>query len=122
MPLSLFHSSAVAPPQIKDSSRIFKLRKRKSLRGRIGNAIDRSLGWVVVTIVGFMAAVLAFAIVRSEHLLFDLKEGHCTQGWYTAQWFCCSVRPAASKSMGAGEDTCEHQENLIYIIVRRQII
>ncbi|KAF8464508.1 chloride channel [Gautieria morchelliformis] len=75
---------------IKDSNRIFRLRKRKSLRGRILNAVDRSLGWIVVTIVGFVTAVLAFLIVRSEEWLFDIKGGHCTQGWWRSRTQCCS--------------------------------
>ncbi|KAF8586664.1 hypothetical protein K439DRAFT_1386699 [Ramaria rubella] len=77
---------------IKDSDRIFRLRKRKSIRSRIRNLIDRSVGWIVVTIVGFLTAVVAFLIVRSEQWFFDLKEGHCTQGWWKAMRFCCSTR------------------------------
>lgn len=84
------------------------MRKRKSLRGRIQNAVDRSLGWIVVTIVGFLTAVLAFLVVRSEQWLFDLKEGHCTDGWWKARRFCC---PALNDPMGGfpstGDSTCE---------------
>lgn len=76
--------------QIKDSRRRSKLRRRKSLRGRIRNVIDRSLGWIVVTIVGILSAILAFLIVRSEQWLFDLKEGKCRGSqWYKAKRFCC---------------------------------
>ena len=28
-------------------------------------------------------------IVRSEQLLFDIKEGYCSKGWYKAKRFCC---------------------------------
>ncbi|KAF8521256.1 chloride channel [Hysterangium stoloniferum] len=94
---------------IKDSNRIFKLRKRTSLRGRIRNAIDRSVGWIVVTIIGILAAVLAFMIVRSEQLLFDLKEGHCTGSWYKAKRFCCPVGPP-STLIGTEEDACDAWE------------
>ena len=74
---------------IKDSVRRFRLRKRKSFRGRLRSRIDRSVGWIIVTIVGFLSAVVAFMIVRSEQWLFDLKDGYCTAGWWKAERFCC---------------------------------
>ena len=76
---------------IKDSARHGRLRKRKSTRGRLRRQMDRSLGWVIVTIVGFLTAIVAFMIVRSEQWLFDIKEGYCTSGWYKAKRFCCPV-------------------------------
>ncbi|KAF9643360.1 hypothetical protein BDM02DRAFT_3191773 [Thelephora ganbajun] len=74
---------------IKDSVRRFRLRKRGSLRGRLRNRVDRSVGWIIVTIVGFLSAVVAFMIVRSEQWLFGFKEGYCTTGWWKAERFCC---------------------------------
>lgn len=76
---------------IKDSMRIRRLRRRKSLRGRLTNALDRFTGWFIVTIVGLLAAVTAFAIVRSEQWLFDLKEGRCKDGFFKAKRFCCPM-------------------------------
>lgn len=70
---------------------MLRLRKRRSLRGRMANAVDRSIGWVVVTIVGFLTAILAFVIVRLEQWLFDIKEGYCNDGWWKAKRFCCPV-------------------------------
>ena len=74
---------------IKDSVRRFRLRKRRSFRGRLYNRIDRGVGWIIVTIVGFLSAVVAFMIVRSEQWLFDFKDGYCTAGWWKAERFCC---------------------------------
>jgi chloride channel 3/4/5 len=74
---------------IKDSVRRFRLRKRGSFRGRLRCKIDRSVGWVIVTIVGFLTAVVAFMIVRSELWLFDIKNGYCATGWWKAERFCC---------------------------------
>ena len=74
---------------IKDSVRRFRLRKRKSFRGRLRNRIDRSVGWIIVTIVGFLTAVVAFIIVRSEQWLFEIKDGYCITGWWKAERFCC---------------------------------
>ncbi|KAI0775828.1 chloride channel [Trametes elegans] len=77
---------------IKDSARQARLRRRKSTRGRIQRQLDRSVGWVVVTIIGFFTAVIAFLIVRGEQWLFDIKEGYCTAGLWKAKRFCCNVR------------------------------
>jgi chloride channel 3/4/5 len=74
---------------IKDSVRFSKLRRRKSIRSRIRLIFDKSLGWIIVTIVGFLTAVAAFLIVRSEQWLFDLKEGYCGTSWWKAKRFCC---------------------------------
>ncbi|EJD03208.1 clc channel [Fomitiporia mediterranea MF3/22] len=73
---------------IKESSRLFRLRSRKSLRGRLRSGIDTSIDWIVVTIIGFLTAIGAFLIVRSEQWFFDLKEGHCLNGWWNAKRFC----------------------------------
>ena len=74
---------------IKDSLRFSKLRRRKSFRSRLELMFDKSLGWIIVTIVGFLTAVIAFLVVRSEQLLFDLKEGYCSKSWIKAKRFCC---------------------------------
>jgi chloride channel 3/4/5 len=74
---------------IKDSVRRFRLRKRRSLRGRLHKRLDSSVGWIIVTIVGFLSAVAAFMILRSEQWLFDFKNGYCTAGWWKAERFCC---------------------------------
>ncbi|KAK0486090.1 chloride channel [Armillaria novae-zelandiae] len=60
---------------IKDSARFSRLRRRKSIRARVRLAIDKSLGWIIVTIVGLFTAIIAFLVVRSEQWLFDLKDG-----------------------------------------------
>ena len=74
---------------IKDSLRFSRLRRRTSLRSRMRLAFDKSLGWFIVTIVGFLTAVVAFLVVRSEQWLFDLKEGYCTTSVWKARSFCC---------------------------------
>ncbi|KAK0454689.1 chloride channel [Armillaria borealis] len=74
---------------IKDSARFSRLRRRKSIRARIRLAIDKSLGWIIVTIVGFFTAIVAFLVVRSEQWLFDLKDGYCKGHWLLAKRFCC---------------------------------
>ncbi|KAK2463234.1 hypothetical protein APHAL10511_004889 [Amanita phalloides] len=92
---------------IKDSVRFSKLRRRNSIRARIRLSIDKSLGWVIVTIVGFLTAVVAFLVVRSEQWLFDLKDGYCTQAWWSARRFCCpGIDDITSRALLAAEDVC----------------
>lgn len=74
---------------IKDSVRFARLRRRRSLRARIRLLLDRGLGWLIVTLVGFFTALAAFLVVRSEQWLFDLKEGYCVDAWWKAKRFCC---------------------------------
>ena len=73
---------------IKESSRLWRIRTRKSFKGKTFSAIDRSVDWITVTIVGFLTAIVAFLIVRSEQWLFDLKEGYCPDGFWRARRFC----------------------------------
>ena len=80
---------------IKDSTRLYRLRRRKSVRGRMRIAGDRLMGWIIVTIVGFLTAVAAFLIVRSEQWLFDIKYGYCVDGWWKARRFCCPIASEA---------------------------
>lgn len=82
---------------IKDSLRFSRLRKRKSFRAKVRLYFDKSLGWVIVTIVGFLTAVVAFLVVRSEQLLFDWKEGYCADGWSKSKRFCCPAEQGGSK-------------------------
>lgn len=76
---------------IKDSVRFSRLRRGKSLRSHLRLVLDKSLGWIIVTVVGFLTAVVAFLVVRSEQWFFDLKYGYCADGWWKAQRFCCPV-------------------------------
>jgi chloride channel 3/4/5 len=80
---------------IKDSTRLYRLRRHKSLRGRMRIASDRLMGWIIVTIVGFLTALAAFLIVRSEQWLFDIKYGYCKAGWWKARRFCCPITSEA---------------------------
>lgn len=97
---------------IKDSVRSSRLRRGKSLRSKARLLVDKSIGWIVVTLVGFFTAVVAFLIIRSEQWFFDLKEGYCRTDWTKAKRFCCPVRSVDGVGetptfyMGALEETC----------------
>jgi chloride channel 3/4/5 len=87
---------------IKDSTRLYRLRRRKSVRGRMRIASDRLMGWIIVTIVGFLTAVAAFLIVRSEQWLFDIKYGYCLAGWWKARRFCCPITSDEARTFPLG--------------------
>ncbi|KAG2342945.1 hypothetical protein BDR05DRAFT_1025309 [Suillus weaverae] len=76
---------------IKDSVRFSRLRRGKSIRSRVRLAFDKSLGWIIVTVVGFLTAVVAFLVVRAEQWLFDAKQGYCKTAWWHARHFCCPL-------------------------------
>jgi chloride channel 3/4/5 len=103
---------------IKDAVRRTRLRRRKSVRGKFRLILDRSLGWIIVSVVGFLTAIAAFLVVRSEQLLFDLKEGYCREGWWKARRFCCPTQSedvmnayvqlsGFSRTWNATEETCD---------------
>ncbi|GMK55767.1 hypothetical protein CspeluHIS016_0208230 [Cutaneotrichosporon spelunceum] len=79
---------------IKESSRIRRVRhlRHQSVRGAIANAWDRFQGWLIVTVIGVLTALVAFLIIRSEMAFFDLKEGYCATSWGTAKRLCCAPR------------------------------
>lgn len=63
---------------IKDAYRVKALRARRDIRGRIYAWLDGSQGWVLVAIIGFITACIAFFVDVTENVLFDWKSGYCT--------------------------------------------
>lgn len=53
---------------VKNSSRLRRARgaAKRSLRARIFLALDRLQGWVIVTLIGLLTALVAFSVVRGE--------------------------------------------------------
>ncbi|KAG2111266.1 chloride channel [Suillus discolor] len=76
---------------IKDSVRFARLRRGKSIRSRVRLVFDKSLGWIIVTVVGVLTAVVAFLVVRAEQWLFDVKQGYCKTALWHARHFCCPL-------------------------------
>lgn len=96
---------------IKNSIRFSRLRRGKSIRSKVRLLLDKSMGWIIVTLVGFLTAVVAFLVVRAEQWLFDLKAGYCRTDWKQAKRFCCAdelgaLRPTHSFPVRI-EETCE---------------
>ncbi|GAA6035182.1 hypothetical protein JCM8097_006407 [Rhodosporidiobolus ruineniae] len=87
-----FHGIDWLHDAVKHQARLRRIRRRlhtDGLRGRLVNLWDGAQGWVLVTLIGVATACIAFGVIRSEMVLFDLKEGYCTTGWTTAKRFCC---------------------------------
>ena len=103
---------------IKDSVRFARLRRRRqSLRARVRLLIDKSLGWLVVTVVGFLTAIVAFLVVRSEQWLFDSKEGYCHTAWWKAKNFCCAETSNITRQPHAGEQECPEWRQWASVLV-----
>ncbi|ORY75039.1 chloride channel [Leucosporidium creatinivorum] len=102
-----FHTIDWVHDAVKESFRRRKLRTRKrteGVRGLIANLWDGSQGWILVTVIGLLTALIAFGIISTEMLLFDLKDGYCTRNARLPKRFCCkSVGPALGRrAVGGG--------------------
>ena len=66
------------------------------------------VGWIIVTIIGFLTAVVAFLIVRSEQWLFDIKYEYCVDGRWKVCRFCCPIASEARTfALGALHEQCK---------------
>ncbi|EPE06232.1 chloride channel protein 3 [Ophiostoma piceae UAMH 11346] len=84
-----FTSTDWVHDSIVDSYRVKALRSRKDFWGRVYVLFDGAQGWILSALVGFVVAVLAYAIDVSEALAFDYKEGYCQIGWLKTEKQCC---------------------------------
>lgn len=80
-----FTSTDWVHDSILDAYRVKALRNRKDFWGRVYVLFDGAQGWVLSALVGFVVAVLAYAIDVSEAVAFDYKYGYCTLGWYMTE-------------------------------------
>ncbi|GAA6058723.1 hypothetical protein JCM10212_003411 [Sporobolomyces blumeae] len=87
-----FHTIDWIHDAIKHSLRLRRLRRLKrtaGVRGLAKNLWDGSQGWVLVSVVGFATACIAYAVIGLEMVFYDLKEGYCRPDWTRAKRFCC---------------------------------
>lgn len=90
-----FTSTDWVHDSIADAFRVRDLRARKDLRGRISAKLDGAQGWVLVALIGFITALIAYFVNVTETSVFDIKQGHCQGSWYFSKRKCCF-----------GEDNC----------------
>ena len=84
-----FTSTDWVHDSIADAFRVRDLRSRKDIRGRLYAWFDGAQGWILVAIIGFITACLAYFVNVSETAIFDVKEGYCKGGWYFSKRKCC---------------------------------
>lgn len=84
-----FTSTDWVHDSIADAFRVRDLRARKDLRGRIYARLDGAQGWVLVALIGFVTALIAYFVNVTETSGFDIKEGHCQGSWYFSKRKCC---------------------------------
>ena len=84
-----FTSTDWVHDSIADAFRVRDLRMRKDVRGRIFAWFDGAQGWILVAIIGFITASIAYFVNVTETSVFDLKQGYCQDRWYVSQKKCC---------------------------------
>lgn len=84
-----FTSTDWVHDSIADAFRVRDLRARKDWRGRLYAWFDGAQGWILVAIIGFLTACIAYFVNVTETSIFDIKEGYCTDGWYFSRRKCC---------------------------------
>lgn len=85
-----FTSTDWVHDSIADGYRALELQKRKGIRGRLWLLFDAAQGWILVAIIGFMTAAVAYVVDVTEASIFDLKRGYCRTAWYHSQRVCCA--------------------------------
>ncbi|RKU47989.1 hypothetical protein DL546_004978 [Coniochaeta pulveracea] len=88
-----FTSTDWVHDSIADAYRVRALRSRKDFWGRVNKLFDGAQGWILSALVGFVVAVLAYAVNVSEATVFDFKDGYCAKAWYLSEKRCCPLGP-----------------------------
>lgn len=74
---------------LMDAFRVKALQARKGWHGRVERLYDAAQGWVLVAIIGFLTACLAYFVNVTERILFDYKAGYCSYSWALDVKACC---------------------------------
>ncbi|KAF3480478.1 chloride channel protein 3 [Arthroderma uncinatum] len=74
---------------IADGIRLRELRSRRDIRGRLLAWFDGAQGWVLVAIIGILTACTAYFVDVTEIVIYDLKEGFCSNNWFMSKKHCC---------------------------------
>lgn len=86
-----FTSTDWVHDSIADAYRAKALRSRTDFWGRLQLVFDGAQGWILSAVVGFVVAVIAYAINVSEQVLFDWKDGYCQTSWSLSEKRCCPL-------------------------------
>lgn len=116
-----FTSTDWVHDSIADAFRVRDLRSRKDWRGRLYAWFDGAQGWILVAIIGFITACIAYFVNVTETSVFDIKEGYCGDGWYFSKRKCCHGQDYCDSWQGWGQrlrqlDTNRNREGWIDFI------
>lgn len=84
-----FTSTDWVHDSLMDAFRVKALQARKGWLGRVERLYDASQGWILVAIIGFLTACLAYFVNVTEAILFDYKAGYCSYSWALSVKTCC---------------------------------
>ncbi|KAK2743014.1 hypothetical protein FQN57_004970 [Myotisia sp. PD_48] len=84
-----FTSTDWVHDSISDGIRVRELRSRRDIRGRLLAWFDGAQGWILVAIIGLITACVAYFVDVTEIVIFDLKKGFCSDGWFMSRKSCC---------------------------------
>ncbi|KIW62760.1 hypothetical protein PV04_10895 [Phialophora macrospora] len=84
-----FTSTDWVHDSIADGYRVLELRKKRGWRGRLALLVDSAQGWILVAIIGFVTAAIAYFVDVTESAIFDIKRGFCRDAWYLGRTSCC---------------------------------
>lgn len=79
---------------IKESKRQHQLNKLKGWKGNYKRLLDKSQGWVLISVIAFAFSLVAYTIDRAESTLVDLKRGYCKSNWLLSESMCCLKDPS----------------------------
>jgi len=74
---------------VRDKARIRKIRNRVGIKGKIIKFWDKSVGWMIVIIIGFLCGIVAAGIEISSKWIFDRKLGYCRRSFSLNRELCC---------------------------------
>lgn len=116
-----FTSTDWVHDSIADSYRVKGLRARKDFWGRLIALFDAAQGWILVAVVGFLVAVLAYCVDVAETTIFDYKDGYCSEGWLRREKYCCPHGPCTawrswSEVLGGHPFGPEWTEFIVYLV------
>jgi len=74
---------------VRDKARLRKIVNRLGLKGQIFKFWDKSVGWMLVVIIGIICGIVAAGIEVSSKWLFDRKLGYCKRSFGLNRELCC---------------------------------
>lgn len=83
---------------LQDIVRKRNLREHRGFVNRLLVSFDKMQGWVLVAVIGFLTATVAYAITVGDSILFEIKDGFCTGSWFSSHKQCCTGATSMSTS------------------------